>query len=206
MRKKLIEPKTNFLGNTIKYIHYLSPFKRKPDFYAKNKNCWVIPFDNSYIRIVVEYNIVTDSYLLFCKEGWKTYELFFKCREDVEEKLEEIINESESDPIMSMEEFNKFFKITISYDLYVNPDNYDGKFCFEESLDDKNIKVLDRETGELIEQLEPTYFWASRINDIEYLFNIYHNDLFKKIKEEIILEHCKEECKKELKSNFHKII
>lgn len=197
MKKILEKEKIGFLDKTFDHIHWINPLKQWADFKKDRIAYWIKPFDNKEEYVIIEYKIDADNYKIThkTKDETKTFESEFKGV--IEATYKNIVNESVNNPQMTWQEFNKNYSIQIqaisTYELETNDDSKNFRCYFVDTTENTSFEIIEKETGDTVEELSPIYEDEERKYMIQDLFNIYHAEAIKKEKEEIFKNHTKKE-------------
>lgn len=197
MKKILKKERFGFLDIPFKHVYWINPFKQWADFEKDRIAYWIKPFDNKEEYVIIEYKIDADNYKIThkTKDETKTFESEFKGV--IEATYKNIVNESDNNPQMTWQEFNKNYSIQIqaisTYELETNDDSKNFRCYFVDTTENTSFEIIEKETGDTVEELSPIYEDEERKYMIQDLFNIYHTEAIKKEKEEIFNNHIKKE-------------
>lgn len=197
MKKILKKERFGFLDRPFNHIHWINPFKQWADFEKDRIAYWIKPFDNKEEYVIIEYNIDADNYKIIhkTKNETETFESEFK--DVIAATYKNIVNESDNNPQMTWQEFNKNYSIQIqaisTYELETNDNSENFRCYFVDTTENTSFEIIEKETGNTIEELSPIYEDEERKYMIQDLFSIYHTEAIQKKKEEIFNNHIKKE-------------
>lgn len=197
-----------FDGVTLSRVHYMNPFKKRAEFVKGDVACWIVPFDESDVYVVIERSIVfdndnmaKDTYRMIYKTDDAEDIICSKSKDFIVSKYKEVVDNSSANPVMSWSEFNEFYGIKVqsisTYDLEMQPNKKEFAYNFVENTGNTGntgFEIFDKDTGEAVEDLDPIYTDEERIREIQYLFSIIDDDAMLKAREKILKRYLTENC------------